>query len=162
LVLVDRHHTMTPYYPVCEPLLATVRNKRIDPAQIYYFTGYPDEDVSDRGSMHPLALKTLLSRLHPQRTVVIIVSDGGAAVGNYSKARIAGTQKFLHQLLPCVRELFWLNPVPEKHWEYTSAAAISQALAGRMIPFEKVRWQQTAKAAQIMPEVKLWLLKSHD
>jgi uncharacterized protein len=159
VVLVDRHHTMIPYRPVYEPLLAAVRTKRIDPAQIYYFTGYPDEYLDDQGSMYPVALKTLLSRLHPQRTVVMIVSDGGAAAGNYSAARIDGTQRFLHQLLPCVREVFWLNPVPEKYWENTSAAAISQALAGRMIPVERVRWQQTATTEQIAPEVKLWLLK---
>jgi uncharacterized protein len=65
-------------------------------------------------------------------------------------------------LLPCVREVLWLNPVPEKHWEYTSAAAIAQALAGRMIPFEKVRWQQAAKEEQLMSEVQLWLLKAHN
>jgi uncharacterized protein len=159
VVLVDRHHRMIPYRPVCEPLLAAVRTKRIDPAQIYYFIGYPDEYLDDPGSIHPIALKTLLSRLHPQRTVVIIVSDGGAAAGNYSESRLVGTQRFLQQLLPCVREVFWLNPVPEKYWEYTSAAAISQALAGRMLPFEQVRWQGTAQAEQIMPEVQLWLLK---
>jgi uncharacterized protein len=162
VVLVDRHHTMIPYRPVCEPLLAAVRNKRIAPAQIYYFTGYPDEYLDEPGSMQPLALKTLLSRLHPQRTVVSIVSDGGAAGGNYSEPRIAGTQRFLQQLLPCVREVLWLNLVPEEHWEHTSAATIAQALAGRMIPFERVRWQQIAKAEQLMSEVQLWLLKAHD
>jgi uncharacterized protein len=65
-------------------------------------------------------------------------------------------------LLPCVREVLWLNPVPEKHWEDTSAPAIAQALAGRMIPFEKIRWQQIAKTEQLMSEVQLWLLKAHN
>jgi uncharacterized protein len=162
VVLVDRHHTMIPYRPVCEPLLAAVRNKQIALAQTYYFTGYPDEYLDEPGSMQPIALKTLLSRLHPQRTVAFIVSDGGAAGGSYSEPRIAGTLRFLQQLLPCVREVLWLNPVPEKHWEYTSATAIAQALAGRMIPFEKVRWQQAAKAEQLMSEVQLWLLKAHN
>jgi uncharacterized protein len=163
VVLVDRHHTMIPYRPVCEPLLAAVRNKRIDSAQIFYFTGYPDEYLDDeKGSMQPISLKTLLSRLHPQRTVVFIVSDGGAAGGNYSQPRLAGTHRFLQQLLPCVREVLWFNPVPEKHWEDTSAAAISQALAGRTIPFEKIRWQQTAAAEQLMSEVQLWLLQAHN
>jgi uncharacterized protein len=162
VVLVDRHHTMIPYRPVCEPLLAAVRNKQIAPAQIYYFTGYPDEYVGEPASMQSLALKTFLSRLHPQRTIAFIVSDGGAAGGNYSEPRIAGTQRFLQQLLPCAREVLWLNPVPEKHWEYTSAAVIAQALAGRMMPFEKIRWQQAAKTEQLMSEVQLWLLKAHN
>jgi uncharacterized protein len=146
LLLIDDHHHLRPYRPVYTPLIQSVSSHRVTPAKIYRFIGYPVDYLHDwEKPIESVDLKVLLSRLHSQRTVVFIVSDGGAAMGRCDRSRIIGTQKFLGRLLPSVREVFWFNPVPEQYWLHTSAAVINRSLGGRMMPFEKMQWQKLGK-----------------
>jgi uncharacterized protein len=146
LLLIDDHHHMRPYSPVFKPLIQAATSNRLTPAKIYRFIGYPVDYLHDWDQpIESINLKVLLSRLHSQRTVVFIVSDGGAAMGSCDRSRIIGTEKFLGRLLPNVREVFWFNPVPEKYWIHTSAEIINRSLGGSMIPFDKMQWQILGK-----------------
>lgn len=136
LVLIDDNNPMLPFRPAIQPLIQAVQENRIGPAQIYRFTTYPVEYLYEwQSPTQAVAITTVLSRLHRQRTVVLIVSDAGAASRVYSNLRIQKTRKFLSQLLPSVREVFWLNPLPIERWDGTSAAEIAQHdLPERMLP----------------------------
>jgi uncharacterized protein len=133
LLLVDDNAAMVPFRLAIAPLSQAVQEGWIAPAQIYRFTGYPDQYLYAAQGGRPTAIATVLSRLHPNRTVLMVVSEAGAALGIVNGARIVGTQRFIERALPCVRQLIWLNPLPSERWVGTSAQAIATTLGGRMI-----------------------------
>jgi uncharacterized protein len=159
LLLVDDSNAMLPFTPVIQPLVQLVLNRRISPALIYRFNQYPTNYLYQWH--HPLrgeSLDRVLGRLNRQRTVVIILSEAGAASSLYHQERVIGTGKFLERLLPCVREVLWLNPLPYERWANTTAAAIQMAMAGRMVPFEIGKWQQLSQTREFRSGVQLWSL----
>jgi uncharacterized protein len=70
--------------------------------------------------------------------------------------RIDRTRKFLARLVPCVREVIWLNPLPLERWAGTTAEAIQGLLSGRMVPFEAKRWEALVRSRQIRTGVQKW------
>jgi uncharacterized protein len=159
LLLVDDSNAMLPFAPAIQPLIQIALDRQISPARIYRFNQYPSNNLFEW--QHPLRevpLAKILERSHRQRTAVIIVSDAGAVSPLYHQERVAGTGKFLKRLLPCVREVLWLNPLPESRWVNTTAATIQTAIAGRMIPLEVGKWQQLARTREFRSGVQLWSL----
>ena len=159
LLLIDESEAMVPFRPAIQPLITAVEEQRVNPAQLYRFTVFPDEFLYQW--QHPtkaLPLVSLLSRLHRSRTVVWIVSDAGAATGIYSSERLNGVIEFLTQLLPCIRELLWINPLPAARWQGTTAEAIAQALDGHMIALDPISLQRAAREPVSSPILKLWSL----
>jgi uncharacterized protein len=159
LLLVDDSNAMLPFAPVIKPLIDIVLSRRISPALIYRFNRYPTNYLYQW--QHPLrgvSFAKVLGQLHRQRTVVIILSEAGAASPLYHQERVTGTGKFLERLLPCVREVLWLNPLPPERWIDTTAAAIQTAMAGRMSPFEVGKWQQLAQTREFRSGIQLWSL----
>jgi uncharacterized protein len=159
LILIDESEAMVPFHPAIQPLITAVEEHRISPAQLYRFTVFPDEFLYQW--QHPtkaVPLVPLLSRLHRSRTIVWIVSDAGAAAGTYSLERLNGIVEFLTRLLPCVRELLWINPLPAERWQSTTAEAIAQALDGRMIALDPISLQRAAREPVSSPILKLWSL----
>jgi hypothetical protein len=59
------------------------------------------------------------------RTGVLIVSDAGAARGNFNEDRVEYTVKFLKQLEQSVSYYAWLNPMPNDSWQNTTAGDIA-------------------------------------
>ncbi len=134
IVLVDDNDGMVPFRPAIAPLIQAVEGGWVSPAQIYRFTSYVDQYLYGwRKAGQATAVNAVLSRLHPSRTVMLIVSDGGAALGSVSGAQIVGMRKFVDRAFPCVRQLIWLNPLPRERWSGNSAQAIAEFLAGQMI-----------------------------
>lgn len=157
LLLVDDDNPMIPFRPAIDPLIQAANENRLGRAQVYRFTTYPVEYLYNwHQPTQGITLSTVLARLHRQRTIAAIVSDGGAASGSYNWRRVEETAKFLARLLPCVRDLLWINPVPSPRWERTSAAAIQVALAGRMLPLDRLAIQRVARGQEVEAEVQLW------
>lgn len=156
LLLVDDDNPMLPFRPALQPLLDAIEEGRIRPAVVYRFTTYPvDYFYQWQQPTEAIAVSTVLSRLHRQRTTVIIVSDAGAASLSYNAERLRRTGQFLENLLPCVRDILWLNPLPQFRWAGTSAAALAKALNGRMVAFEEL---QSRQRDAVREEVRLWSL----
>jgi uncharacterized protein len=159
LLLIDDSNAMLPFAPVIQPLIQMVQERRIAPSQIYRFNQCPTDYLYDwQRPLRGMPLSKVLGRLNRLRTVVMIVSDAGAASPLYSRERVTRTGKFLSRLLPCVREVLWLNPLPERRWEETTAAPIQAALVGRMVPFEAKQLQQIAQMRELQSGVQLWSL----
>ena len=146
LLLIDDHSAMIPFFPGFEPFIAAIKQSRITPAKIYRFTSYPDQYLYEwerPTQAHPVT--DILRKLHSNRTIALILSDAGAATASYSQDRIEGIFRFLMNLSPCIRQLIWLNPLPYKRWEQTSAWEIYRILNGKMLNYDAAELQTIAK-----------------
>jgi len=156
LLLVDTAEPMIPFRPAFQPLIDALDDRRVTPTQRYRFTGYPDQYLYDwYHPSHALSVSTLLTRLHRDRTIVLVISDAGAATRSYRAERIIGTASFLNRLAPCVRDLLWLNPLPQHRWIQTSAQVIAQVLGGRMIPLDESAMRNAAHQPLIEDRINL-------
>ena len=131
LLLVDDDDAMIPYGPVVEPWVRSVLENRLESGRIYRFTRYPVKYLYEwRRSTQAVVLERVLRGLSRSRSVVVIVSDGGAASGSYGDRQVQETVAFLGRLRGMVRSVLWLNPVPKVLWAETSAEAIAAGLVG--------------------------------
>jgi hypothetical protein len=126
LLLIDQDGSMVPFHALSHRLAETaVRGGRLGKAGIYYFHNCPmDYLYHDSYHQEAAAIAQMLPRL-PERTVVLIFSDAGAARGAYSEERIELTEMFLTQLRQRIRYIAWLNPIPQKRWFGTTAGEIA-------------------------------------
>ena len=146
LLLVDDSNGMLPFAPVLKPFVDAIKECRVAPAQIYRFTTYPDDYLYDW--QHPsqaILLSSVLSRMHPRRTIVMIWSEAGATSRTIDDGHRNGLLKFLARLSPCLRSLIWLNPLPAERWAGTLAQDLARRLDGRMIDVNAVQLLYLAK-----------------
>lgn len=138
VLMVDDEARMVPYQAALRPVFQAISEHRVTPAKIYRFIAYPDEYLYPWE--HPTqaeSLEHLQTQWHRDRTVVMIWSDAGATSGQFSAERVMGIRKFLQQLVACVRQVIWLNPLPPHRWKGTSAEAINGILNGQMLTYTK-------------------------
>jgi uncharacterized protein with von Willebrand factor type A (vWA) domain len=62
-------------------------------------------------------------------TSVLIVSDGGAARGDRRSERFSATAVVLWQIKQHSKLIAWLNPLPPKRWQGTTAQLIARLLS---------------------------------
>lgn len=157
LLLIDDSLAMIPFFPAFGSFIQAIEEARITPARIYRFTSYPDEYLYEwHRPTRAEPLTNLLPGLHRNRTIVIILSDGGAATTTYSQERIEGMSKFFTVLLPCIRQLIWLNPLPQERWEQTSAWTINAVLNGRMLTYEPMSLLSATRENQQESMISTW------
>jgi uncharacterized protein len=155
LVLVDTNSILVPYQPVYQSFLEVIRQGRW-PAAIYGFDRYPVKSLDNwETPWESTSLDVLWHQVHIQQTVLIIISDAGAASGIYRQERAAGTHAFLVQARQRVQQIYWLNPLPQKDWAQTTAVEINKMLNGQMLPFDRQRWQSLpVSLAMPMPSLE--------
>ena len=150
VLLLDDSVVMHPYHVALDPLFEMIVQKRIDPVQKYRFAHYPGRSFAPWDAPTQLQpLDTLLVRWTPRKTIVLIWSDAGAAPGSGDRHRLPKTLQFLQRVLPSIRQLIWLNPLPESRWQGTPAQAIAQLLNGRMVGLSPQSWTQMAHGADL-------------
>jgi uncharacterized protein len=138
LVLVDEGDNMQTYLPALSKLFEAIKEHRIHHAQIYRFTGYPWRFLYRwQQPNKAVVAETVLERCHVDRTILLVVSDCGAAIGFHDEDRIRGSLAFLDRWQHSVRPILWLNPVPSDRWVGTPAAEIQDRLEGRMFTPEE-------------------------
>ncbi len=131
IFLEDREGSMIPFRPIIDHLFNTVEPKKFASVNRYYFRNCPRDFVY----LQPKGTKVLFLEQLPlqhQHTVLVIISDAGAARGGYNPKRVEMTQALLKKLKPLVKTLFWLNPMPSIRWTGTTAEAICELIEGRM------------------------------
>lgn len=57
---------------------------------------------------------------------VVLISDAGAAKGQYDIYRLLDTVAFLRALKTYTTKYVWLNPLPQKRWQKSTAAQIAR------------------------------------
>lgn len=120
---------MIPFLLLSQQLVDNLQGNKLGKSEVYYFRNCPGEYLffhPQRPGGKPTS--EVLGKLHKQRTVVLIISDAGAARGGVNYERIELTWDFLQELKGCVRQVAWLNPIPETRWNGTSAQGISQVV----------------------------------
>jgi uncharacterized protein len=134
LVLVDSSENMLTYWPALDKLFEAIERRRISPAQIYRFSQVPGRYFY---GWRPMEQRVLAERvrlsLGAERSTLLIVSDGGAAIGLPDERRVKKVQEFLRHWRPVARPILWLNPVPMERWAGTPAAGIQAAVGYRML-----------------------------
>ncbi len=141
LLLLDQSNFMMPFAPLTEQLVATSKQGgRLGETKVYYFSNILDQNYlfTDVNLLKKESLSRIISHLHKNRTVVLIFSDGGAALGSNDSDVVAGTQEFLNQIRAEVKQIAWLNPIPKNRWFGSSASKIANYVL--MYPFNEYGW----------------------
>jgi len=133
VILVDRGGSMKPFHYLTDKVInAALFDGGHTKAKIYYFYNVPSTYVYKEPSLNDSEkLSTVLHRLNPKRSRVLIISDGGAFRGNRNKTRVEKTLDLLNGpmngsegLLKASKSVVWLNPMPVHRWYGTSAIEI--------------------------------------
>ena len=138
LLLIDHKGSMVPFHALSQRLAQTaLRGGRLGKASIYYFHNCPTKYLyHDQTRQKAEPVTDFLAQLRPERSAVLIFSDGGAARGGFSLERLELTQKFLDQLKQRSRYIAWLNPMATERWFGTTAGEIA-----RLVPMFEVSRQ---------------------
>ncbi|NJN13964.1 MAG: hypothetical protein HC815_41280 [Richelia sp. RM1_1_1] len=127
LLLVDQGGSMVPFHHLSRQLIDKAkRGGNIKQVSVYYFQNYPEKYLYSDSTRLKAQLITNFLESIDKKTSVLIVSDAGAARGNYNPVRVKDTHEFLKQLQQSVNYYAWLNPMPNDSWEYTTAGEIAR------------------------------------
>ncbi|VAW43280.1 hypothetical protein MNBD_CHLOROFLEXI01-351 [hydrothermal vent metagenome] len=142
LLLIDQNGSMAPFHLLSRRLKETIESAgNLGQLGIYYFHDcpavlrdgriYTDLYREHTVTSHPQGLyarpiSKILAEFDLNYSSVLIFSDAGAARGNWDDERIEATYIFLHQLHTLgVKNVVWLNPMPEDRWEATRLQALN-------------------------------------
>jgi uncharacterized protein with von Willebrand factor type A (vWA) domain len=127
LLVIDQDGSMVPFHALSRQLVETARRGgRLRQTGVYYFHDYPDGYLyRDPARLEAQPIPEALEAIG-ERGAVLIVSDAGAARGNFDPERVERTQAFIQQLKDCVRRYAWLNPMPNIRWSGATAGEIAR------------------------------------
>lgn len=136
LVLADEGGSMVPFRRVVEPLLESAMQSGLAKVAVYYFHDAISNRVfEDSLFSKPVPLEEALKPFGGAG--VLIISDGGAARGNYDPHRIEQTRGFIGLIKSVTLNMAWLNPTPPSRWAGTTAEAIVKESAIYMSPLDR-------------------------
>ncbi|MCP4368365.1 MAG: VWA domain-containing protein [Deltaproteobacteria bacterium] len=127
VLLIDQRGSMAPFVPIIRTLVESIlRGGLLGKVNIYYFHDCPGKVLYTRQSLTgAIPLEEVLSNQVKDNSI-LIVSDAGAARGYYDEQRLNTTRRFLKNLHTYTYLYAWLNPIPSKRWQSTTAGIIAQ------------------------------------
>jgi uncharacterized protein len=143
LILFDIGGSMDDHIRACEELFSAARGE-FKHLEFYYFHNCLYEKLwKDNGRRHKDFIATWdVLHKYPSDYKLIIVGD--ATMSPYEIAYAGGSvehwneepgQVWMQRVLDIYSKAVWLNPVPEKYWEYTpSVQMVKQLMTDRMFP----------------------------
>lgn len=131
-VLLDYGGSMTPFSPVLNPIVEALQSEgkagRLR-VEFYYFHDCPANGLfSSRSLADPVDLEQFFAA-PSQGISILLISDAGAARGDYDGRRIDDTRCFMERLFKFSPRLAWINPVPALRWSGSSAEGIAAAVS---------------------------------
>ena len=127
VLLVDQGGSMVPFHHLSRQLIEKARRGgNIKNARVFYFYNYPEKYLYSDPSRLKAELVTEVLASIGEKTGVLIVSDAGAARGNYNPRRVGYTENFLKQLAESARYFAWLNPMPYDSWQDSTAEDVAR------------------------------------
>ena len=129
VLMIDQEGSMVPFHELSRQLVETAeRGGRLKQFRVFYFHDYADEYLYRHPAMlNAQPISEVLEEIGKQ-TAVMIVSDAGAARGNFDQERVESTKVWIEQLQQSVRYCVWLNPMPNECWRHTTAREIARLL----------------------------------
>ncbi|MBD2773524.1 hypothetical protein [Iningainema tapete] len=129
VLLIDKEGSMVPFHGLSRQLVETAeRGGRLRNTRVFYFHDYADEYLYRHPALLDAQPLTEVLEEIGERAAVLIVSDGGAARGNFDPERVERTQEWIEQLQQSVGYCAWLNPMPSECWRHTTAGEIARLL----------------------------------
>jgi uncharacterized protein with von Willebrand factor type A (vWA) domain len=129
LLLIDQEGSMTPFHRFTRDLVETAQyESNIQQVRVGYFHNVPAEYIYRDPYLTEKVLFASILAECDGNTSVLIVSDGGAARGDRRSERFSATAEVLWQIKQHTKLIAWLNPVPPKRWQGTTAQFIAQLL----------------------------------
>lgn len=127
VLLIDQEGSMVPFHDLSRQLVETAqRGGRLRTTNVFYFHDYPDEYLYRHPAMLDAKTVSEIFEEIEERMAVLIVSDAGAARGNFDQKRVDNTKAWIEQLQQSVRYFAWLNPMPSECWQQTTAGEIAR------------------------------------
>jgi hypothetical protein len=131
VILIDVSTSMTPWYDFNKALVKSLERGQLGEARIFYFHNVPENNLYERETLTK-PKKIADAARESQNSALLIISDCGAARGYKNRERISETRQFLSGVSRFWHPVVWLNPMPTKRWEKTTAEVINQSLRVNM------------------------------
>ena len=127
ILMIDQNGSMMPFHTLSRQLSETATTgARFKSIKVFYFHNCPGQYLYSRLSLSDPHLMTEVMDNAEEGTSVLVVSDAGAARGNYNDERVKTVKKWISQMRQSIQHIAWLNPMPIDEWKGNSAEAISQ------------------------------------
>ncbi len=127
VLLIDQEGSMMPFHDLSRQLVETAqRGGRLRTINVFYFHDYPVEYLYRHPAMLDAKAVAEVFEEIGEQAVVLIISDAGAARGNFDQERVDSTKVWIEQLQQSVRYFAWLNPMPTECWRQTTAGEIAR------------------------------------
>ena len=126
VLVIDRLGSMAPFGPLVDTLVESIlRSGLLGGASLYYFHDCPQGFLSENPSLtDALPLEEILAS-QAKGNSVLLVSDAGAARGDYDEQRVEDTRAFIGALSSYTYLYAWLNPMPVPRWATSTAEDIA-------------------------------------
>lgn len=100
--------------------------------------------------LSPQALSEVL-KVYADGAAVVLISDAGAAKGQYDIYRLLDTVAFMKALKKHTTKYVWLNPLPRKYWNNSTAAQIARHAP--MFPLDRPGMYQAVDVLRGQPHM---------
>jgi uncharacterized protein len=151
VILVDDSTAMRPFQWALQPFISAAECGSVSPIRLYRFSKHPQDNLYLFGNRRQaVPFSEMLTHCHHDRTILLIWSEAGAALNQMDWSYINGVEGFLLSVAPCIRQVFWLNPLPKERWTDNSAEWIQGLVNDKMFSlcptigsaFAKARWSE--------------------
>lgn len=121
-LMIDTGGSMSPFQDLCNAIVHSVNNSSMkNEGDVYYFTNVASRNIYLNADQTRIMPMRQLSEGSPRN--ILIISDAGAARGEFRQQRVDRTYEMLYRLRR--HRVAWLNPIPMSRWKNTSAAKIA-------------------------------------
>lgn len=127
VLLVDQQGSMAAFSGLIQAVIESIlKGGLLGKVSFYYFHDCPEKLLYQHPSLSKATSLENVLDAQAKSNSVLILSDAGAARGNYEQKRVAQTSDFLKTLRNYTYLYAWLNPMPEKRWVSTTAEEIAR------------------------------------
>lgn len=143
LILFDIGGSMDDHIKACEELFSAARSE-FKHLEFYYFHNCLYEKLWKDNRRRHADFKSTWDVLHTYGSDYKLIFVGDASMSPYEIAYAGGSvehwneepgQAWMQRILDIYSKAVWLNPVPEKYWDYTpSIQMMKQLMTDRMYP----------------------------
>lgn len=136
LILVDEQGSMVPFRRMTAALVDSAKLSGLARALTLFFHDVPGEQLFRDSCLNECEpIDRVISSF--MDAGVLIISDGGAARGNYNQNRLKQTKEFVERVRRFTPHVVWLNPTPRERWTSTTAEAIRKECAMPMFELSR-------------------------
>ena len=133
MVLVDWKGSMLAFHTLSDLIVETLKQS-LPKTEVWYFRNHPQDYFYGRPDWtEAIETDKWLFQLAQNPAHILIVSDGGAARGNFVTERLQAWFRFFKQVKPIAPNIVWLNPMPQERWAGSTAGYVEKMVTMKPI-----------------------------